>query len=222
VEAREGQVPRRALEQAQAVSWRNLSILDPVGAAELDSNHNEVRIEIPPHSGGATHGTKEIRTTRSQDVPRESAGRDDEGLSEKATIFSQGSPADAVFYIEKGKVKVTVLSTRGKEAVVAILGSGDFFCEGCLAGQPLRMATATAMTGKPALRRAGLRYRTMYQTRHTFASLALASGEDLGWAAKQLGHASAEMIIRRYHRFIPTLTGRDGSAMIRLMRERGP
>jgi CRP/FNR family transcriptional regulator, cyclic AMP receptor protein len=64
----------------------------------------------------------------------------------KTTVFSQGSPADAVFYIEKGKVKLTVLSTRGKEAVVAILGSGDFFGEGCLAGQPLRMATATAMT----------------------------------------------------------------------------
>ena len=64
----------------------------------------------------------------------------------KHTIFSQGSPADAVFYIEKGKVKLTVLSARGKEAVVAILGSGDFFGEGGLAGQPLRMATATSMT----------------------------------------------------------------------------
>src|SRR5438034_11104106 len=57
----------------------------------------------------------------------------------KQTIFLQGSPADAVFYIEKGKVKLTVLSARGKEAVVAILGSGDFFGEGSLAGQPLRM-----------------------------------------------------------------------------------
>ena len=64
----------------------------------------------------------------------------------KHVIFSQGSPADAVFYIEKGKVKLTVLSTRGKEAVVAILGAGDFFGEGSLAGQPLRMATATSMT----------------------------------------------------------------------------
>src|SRR2546430_2733885 len=63
----------------------------------------------------------------------------------KQTIFLQGSPADAVFYIEKGKVKLTVLSTRGKEAVVAILGSGDFFGEGSLAGQPLRMATATSV-----------------------------------------------------------------------------
>src|SRR4249920_3059877 len=70
----------------------------------------------------------------------------------KTTVFSQGSPADAVFYIQKGKVKLTVLSSRGKEAVVAILGSGDFFGEGCLAGQPLRMATATAMTECAILR----------------------------------------------------------------------
>src|SRR5438128_10632130 len=68
------------------------------------------------------------------------------GYRKKAIVFSQGNPADAVFYIEKGKVKLTVLSQRGKEAVVAILGSGDFFGEGSLAGQPLRMATATAMT----------------------------------------------------------------------------
>jgi CRP/FNR family cyclic AMP-dependent transcriptional regulator len=60
-------------------------------------------------------------------------------------IFSQGEPADAVFYIQKGRVKLTVVSEQGKEAVVAILGKGDFFGEGCLAGQPLRMASATAM-----------------------------------------------------------------------------
>ena len=70
----------------------------------------------------------------------------------KTTIFSQGSPADSVFYLTKGKIKLTVLSSRGKEAVVAILGSGDFFGEGCLAGQPLRMATATAMTECSLLR----------------------------------------------------------------------
>lgn len=63
----------------------------------------------------------------------------------KQTLFSQGDPADAVFYILKGKIKLTVLSKQGKEAVVAILGSGDFFGEGCLDGQRLRMATATAM-----------------------------------------------------------------------------
>ena len=61
-------------------------------------------------------------------------------------VFAQGEPADAVFFIQKGKVKITVLSETGKEAVVAILGADDFFGEGCLAGQPRRMATVTAMT----------------------------------------------------------------------------
>jgi CRP-like cAMP-binding protein len=61
-------------------------------------------------------------------------------------VFSQGDPADAVFYIQKGKVKVTVVSDQGKEAVVAILGADEFCGEGCLAGQPRRIATMTAMT----------------------------------------------------------------------------
>jgi CRP/FNR family transcriptional regulator, cyclic AMP receptor protein len=61
-------------------------------------------------------------------------------------VFSQGDAADAVFYVQKGKVKVTVVSDRGKEAVVAILGANEFCGEGCLAGQPRRMATVTAMT----------------------------------------------------------------------------
>jgi CRP/FNR family cyclic AMP-dependent transcriptional regulator len=62
------------------------------------------------------------------------------------TVFSQGKPADSVFYIQKGKVKVTVVSEQGKEAVVAVLGPDEFCGEGCLTGQPLRLATATAMT----------------------------------------------------------------------------
>jgi CRP/FNR family transcriptional regulator, cyclic AMP receptor protein len=64
----------------------------------------------------------------------------------KQVIFSQGDSADSIFYIHKGKIKLTVVSNRGKEAVVAILGAGEFFGEGCLAGQIKRMATATAMT----------------------------------------------------------------------------
>ena len=61
-------------------------------------------------------------------------------------VFSQGGPADAVFYIQQGKVKITVVSERGKEAVVAVMGPDEFCGEGCLAGQPRRIATATAMT----------------------------------------------------------------------------
>jgi len=61
-------------------------------------------------------------------------------------IFVQGDPADALLYIKEGKVKVSVVSRQGKEAVVAILKDGDFFGEGCLAGQQVRMATAVAIS----------------------------------------------------------------------------
>lgn len=63
---------------------------------------------------------------------------------EGQTIFVQGDRADAVFFVESGKVKLTVLSQQGKQAVIALLEPGTFFGEGCLAGQPLRMSTATA------------------------------------------------------------------------------
>ena len=63
----------------------------------------------------------------------------------KQVIFSQGDTADSIFYIHKGKVKLTVVSNRGREAVIAILGPGDFFGEGALAGQIKRMSTASAM-----------------------------------------------------------------------------
>ena len=79
-----------------------------------------------------------------------------------AIVFSQGDPADEVFYIQKGKVKVTVISEQGKEAVVAILEADEFFGEGCLAGQTQRIATAYICGhpemiehGKAILRRAG-------------------------------------------------------------------
>lgn len=61
-------------------------------------------------------------------------------------VFQQGDPANAVFYLQKGKIKNVVTSEQGKEAVVAIQGEGEFFGEGCLIAQPLRLATATALT----------------------------------------------------------------------------
>ena len=67
-------------------------------------------------------------------------------------LFAQGDPADAAFYVREGQVKVTVLSEEGKEAVVAIHGSGDFCGEGCVAGQIVRMASAVAMTSGIAMR----------------------------------------------------------------------
>ena len=68
------------------------------------------------------------------------------GYSAGETIFSQGDPADAVFYLQGGTVKLAVTSEQGKEAVVGMLKAGDFFGEGCLIAQPLRLATASAMT----------------------------------------------------------------------------
>ena len=70
----------------------------------------------------------------------------------KQTIFAQGDAADTVFYIQGGKVKLTVVFNNGKEATIGILGERDFFGEGCLAGQPLRMAASTAMTDCELLR----------------------------------------------------------------------
>src|SRR5437879_5173740 len=63
-----------------------------------------------------------------------------------ATVFSQGDPSSSVFYIQTGSVKLSIVSTTGKEAVLGVLGTGEFFGEGALAGQPLRLATATTMT----------------------------------------------------------------------------
>ena len=66
-------------------------------------------------------------------------------------IFAQGDTADSVYYIQQGRVRVSVVSQAGKEAVVGVLGPGDFFGEGALAGQPIRLATATAMTASRIL-----------------------------------------------------------------------
>jgi CRP-like cAMP-binding protein len=72
-------------------------------------------------------------------------GRNISKYRKSELVFSQGDPADKVFYIQKGKVKVTVVSEQGKEAVVAILGPNEFFGEGCLAGQTQRLSTAATM-----------------------------------------------------------------------------
>jgi CRP/FNR family transcriptional regulator, cyclic AMP receptor protein len=73
-------------------------------------------------------------------------GRKIEAFAKKQTIFAQGDSSDAVFYLKEGKVKLTVVSEIGKEATIGILNRDDFFGEGCLAGQPLRLCSATAMT----------------------------------------------------------------------------
>jgi len=80
------------------------------------------------------------------------AGRSVTKFQQGQIVFRQGDAADAVFYIQKGKVKLNVVSEQGKEAVIAMLGADDFFGEGCLAGQPLHMASAVAMSESMIIR----------------------------------------------------------------------
>jgi CRP/FNR family cyclic AMP-dependent transcriptional regulator len=79
-------------------------------------------------------------------------GRTISNCAKNQAIFSQGDAADSVFYIREGKIKVTVRSDQGKEAVIGIHGKGDFFGEGCLNGQPLRLATVVALTDSVIMR----------------------------------------------------------------------
>lgn len=79
-------------------------------------------------------------------------GRRSLRIGPKQTIYAQGSASDAVFFVQRGNVKLTVISSNGKEATIGILGSGDFFGEGCLANQPLRMGSASAITDCELLR----------------------------------------------------------------------
>jgi CRP/FNR family cyclic AMP-dependent transcriptional regulator len=80
-------------------------------------------------------------------------GRTTLHFAKNKVIFAQGEPSDAVFYIQKGRAKLTVLSTQGKEATIALLGDGDFMGEGCIASdQPVRVASATAITDCCVLR----------------------------------------------------------------------
>jgi len=79
-------------------------------------------------------------------------GRKIAAFPKKQTIFAQGDSSDAVFYIQEGKVKLTVVSKIGKEATIGILNAGDFFGEGCLTGQLLRLCSATAMSDCSVMR----------------------------------------------------------------------
>ena len=108
------------------------------------------RLDMPPKPSPA-------RTTRpALDIQRflKSAGVTPRTVrfATGAIIFAQGAQANSVFYVQEGGVKLAVLSSVGKEAVVAMLGPGDFFGEGCLAGQPLRMGTAKAVMRTALLR----------------------------------------------------------------------
>ena len=86
-------------------------------------------------------------------------------------IFMQGDPADSVFYLRCGKVKLSVTSEQGKEAIVALLGAGDFFGEGCLAGQPLRISTAIAVMDCTLMRIAKQAMTRMLHEQHDMSEL---------------------------------------------------
>jgi CRP/FNR family transcriptional regulator, cyclic AMP receptor protein len=100
-----------------------------------------------------------------------SHGKNNVEYGANRTIFWQGEPADSVFYLRHGKVKLAVTSQQGKEAIVALLGDGDLFGEGCLAGQPLRIATATAISDCSLARiEKELMARTLHE-HHDFSEL---------------------------------------------------
>jgi len=101
-------------------------------------------------------------------------GRDVVAFGRKQTIFAQGDAADAVFYIQQGKVRLTVVSKIGKEATLGILSEGEFFGEGGLAGQALRMGTATAMTDCEVLRIGKKAMMLALHREHTFSDLFVA------------------------------------------------
>jgi CRP/FNR family cyclic AMP-dependent transcriptional regulator len=92
----------------------------------------------------------------------------------KQTIFTQGDAAEAIFYIQKGKVRLTVVSKIGKEATLGILNEGEFFGEGGLAGQPLRMGSATALTDCELLRIDKKAMMLALHREHTFSDLFVA------------------------------------------------
>ncbi|PYY10441.1 MAG: Crp/Fnr family transcriptional regulator [Acidobacteria bacterium] len=101
-------------------------------------------------------------------------GRKVVAFPKKQVIFTQGDRADAVFYIREGKVRLTVISKIGKEATLGILGDGEFFGEGSLAGQALRMGSATAMTDCELLRIDKKAMMLALHREHTFSDLFVA------------------------------------------------
>jgi CRP/FNR family cyclic AMP-dependent transcriptional regulator len=101
-------------------------------------------------------------------------GRKIAAFAKKRPIFVQGDPSDAVFYIQSGKVKLTVVAKNGKEAAIGILTEGDFFGEGCLTGQPLRMCSASAMTDCSVMRINKNSMTKVIHREHTFSDMFVA------------------------------------------------
>ncbi len=125
----------------------------------------QIPVGMPSNRTMATRATKrKIPISPRTLLTKVSEGRSVASYRSKQVIFSQGDPADAVFYIQKGRVKLTVVSKQGKEAIVALLGADEFFGEGCMAGQPLRISTARATEEATVLR---LYKKAMVRLLHT-------------------------------------------------------
>src|SRR5450432_2799236 len=101
-------------------------------------------------------------------------GRKVSAFSKKQPIFAQGDSSDAVFYIKEGRVKLTVVSQIGKEATIGILNEGDFFGEGCLTGQPLRLCSATAMSDCSVMKIDKKSMMEVLHREHTFSDMFVA------------------------------------------------
>jgi CRP-like cAMP-binding protein len=101
-------------------------------------------------------------------------GRKITAFSKKQAIFVQGDSSDAVFYLQRGKVKLTVVAKSGKEATIGILNEGDFFGEGCLTGQPLRLCAATAMTDCSVMRIDKKSMMEVIHREHSFSDMFVA------------------------------------------------
>ena len=134
-------------------------------------------------------------------LARVSDGKSVAAYRREELVFRQGDPADAVFFVQKGRVKLTVVSKQGREAVVALMGADEFFGEGCLAGQLLRMSTATATEEATILRIRKKSMVRMLQTdnkfSHTFTAYLLSRNirfeEDL---VDQLFNSSEKRLAR--------------------------
>jgi len=125
---------------------RATSYASPLGPSpglimSSSTRHEYIKVRPPPGKPNSRSPAFDVQLF----LDSAGSGRKITKFCGKETIFAQGDPAKSVIYIQEGGVKLTVVSEIGKEAVVAILGPGDFFGEGCLSGQSIRMATATTI-----------------------------------------------------------------------------
>jgi len=146
----------------RAIHWRailkvnRLTMIDMARgsglSADTASHRPKLNLDIPVQSMAAAGEAKKPAFNARVFLSKVGTGRTISEHGAKEVIFSQGDSADSIFYIHRGKIKLTVVSDGGKEAVIAMLGAGEFFGEGCLAGQIKRMSTATTMSSASVTR----------------------------------------------------------------------